>query len=72
MHICCSTFGDIYDEDHFISSLEGYVKIVRDVPDEIMTRFNYNVSSIPTIRVQAWATVNYYNGEVFPVLKEHG
>lgn len=72
MHICGSTFGDIYDEDHFISSLEGYVKIVRDIPDEIMTRFNYNVSSIPTIRVQAWATVNYYNGEVYPVLKEHG
>ncbi|CAA0270542.1 unnamed protein product [Arabidopsis thaliana] len=67
-----SNFGDIYDEDHFISSLEGYVKIVRDVPDEIMTRFSYNVSSIPTIRVQAWATVNYYNGEVYPVLKEHG
>ncbi|KFK32890.1 hypothetical protein AALP_AA6G300900 [Arabis alpina] len=67
-----SSFGDIYDEDHFISSLEGYVKVVRDVPDEIMNRFNYNVTSIPTIRVQAWATVNYYIGEVNPVLKEHG
>ncbi|CAH2079415.1 unnamed protein product [Thlaspi arvense] len=67
-----SNFGDIYDEDHFISSLEGYVKVVRRVPDEIMSRFGYNLTSIPTIRVQAWATVNYYNGEVYPVLKEHG
>ncbi|ESQ33299.1 hypothetical protein EUTSA_v10003892mg [Eutrema salsugineum] len=67
-----STFGDIYDEDHFISSLEGYVKVVRHIPDEIMTRFSYNLTSIPTIRVQAWATVKYYNGEVYPVLKEHG
>ncbi|CAN8288756.1 unnamed protein product, partial [Cochlearia groenlandica] len=67
-----STFGDIYDEDHFISTLEGYVKIVRDVPDEIMTRFSYNLTSIPSIRVQAWATVNYYNAQVYPLLKEHG
>ncbi|CAA7062341.1 unnamed protein product [Microthlaspi erraticum] len=67
-----SNFGDIYDEDHFISSLEGYVKIVRHVPDEIMSRFSHNLTSIPTLRVQAWATVNYYNGEVYPVLKEHG
>lgn len=67
-----STFGDIYDEDHFISSLEGYVKVVRHVPDEVMARFDYNLTSIPTIRVQPWATVKYYNGEVYPLLKEHG
>ncbi|CAH8361527.1 unnamed protein product [Eruca vesicaria subsp. sativa] len=67
-----STFGDIYDEDHFISSLDGYVKVVRHVPDEVMARFDYNLTSIPSIRVQAWATVKYYNGEVYPVLKEHG
>uniref|UniRef100_A0A1J3K0S4 O-fucosyltransferase family protein n=1 Tax=Noccaea caerulescens TaxID=107243 RepID=A0A1J3K0S4_NOCCA len=67
-----SNFGDIYDEDHFISSLEGYVKIVRHVPDEIMSRFSNNLTSIPTLRVQAWATVNYYTAQVYPVLKEHG
>lgn len=48
------------------------MKVVRHVPDEVMARFDYNLTSIPTIRVQAWATVKYYNGEVYPLLKEHG
>ncbi|TXG69542.1 hypothetical protein EZV62_004477 [Acer yangbiense] len=31
-------FGDIYDVDKFIKSLDGVVKVVRDLPDEISIR----------------------------------
>ncbi|XP_057994837.1 O-fucosyltransferase 10-like isoform X1 [Hevea brasiliensis] len=65
-----SEFRDIYDEDHFIATLEGHVKVVKELPDEVMERYDYNSSNIPNIRVQAWAPANYYLGEVYPVLKE--
>ncbi|XP_065847048.1 O-fucosyltransferase 10-like [Euphorbia lathyris] len=67
-----SEFGDIYDQDHFIATLEGYVKVVKELPDEVMERYDHNFTSIPTIRVQAWAPANYYLGAVYPVLQEQG
>ncbi|XP_010530190.1 PREDICTED: uncharacterized protein At1g04910-like [Tarenaya hassleriana] len=67
-----STFGDIYDEDHFVRTLEGYVKVVRELPDEIMARCSYNFTSIPNLSVEAWASANHYMREVYPVLKDHG
>lgn len=67
-----SEFGDIYDEDHFINALDGYVKVVRELPDVLMEKYDYNINNIPNIRVQAWATANFYIREVYPVLKEQG
>ncbi|OWM88450.1 hypothetical protein CDL15_Pgr003862 [Punica granatum] len=67
-----SEFGDIYDEDHFISTLEANVKVVRMLPEELMERYNFSITNIPNLRVQAWATTNYYLREVYPILKEQG
>lgn len=67
-----SEFGDIYDEDHFISTLEGYVKVVKELPEVLMERYNYNISNITTIRVQAWAPVSYYLGVVYPIMQKEG
>ncbi|CAL0317907.1 unnamed protein product [Lupinus luteus] len=67
-----SEFGDIYDEDHFISTLGGHVKVVKELPEALMERHNYNMSNITNIRVQAWAPVSYYLGAVYPVLQKEG
>ncbi|KAM2661551.1 hypothetical protein EV2_023847 [Malus domestica] len=67
-----STFTDIYDEDHFIATLEGHVKVVKELPEMLMDKFDHNISNIPTLRVQAWAPVRYYTGEVYPVLQKQG
>lgn len=67
-----SDFGDLYDEDHFISSLKGYVNVVKELPDTLMERYDYNITNIPTFRVQAWAPVNYYLGVVYPLLRSEG
>ncbi|KAI9097939.1 hypothetical protein K1719_025710 [Acacia pycnantha] len=67
-----SEFGDIYDEDHFLSTLEGYVKVVKELPEVLMERYNYNISNITTIRVQAWAPVSYYLGVVYPIMQKEG
>ncbi|KAE8701748.1 hypothetical protein F3Y22_tig00110505pilonHSYRG00048 [Hibiscus syriacus] len=69
-------FGDpslgIYDEDHFIDNLKGYVNVVRELPEALMERYDRNLSDIPNFRVQAWATVNYYLGVVLPILRDQG
>lgn len=67
-----SEFGDIYDEDHFVATLDGYIKVVRELPDLLLERNDYNMTNIPTFRVQAWAPASYYMGEVYPVLREQG
>ncbi|KAL3736663.1 hypothetical protein ACJRO7_025581 [Eucalyptus globulus] len=67
-----SEFGDIYDEDHFIATLNGYVKVIRRLPEEVMERYGHNITNMPNIRVPAWATAKYYRREVFPVMKEQG
>ncbi|XVE60377.1 hypothetical protein DITRI_Ditri05aG0123900 [Diplodiscus trichospermus] len=67
-----SLFGDIYDEDHFIDNLKGYVNVVRELPEASMERYDHNISNIPNLRVQAWAPVNYYLGVVHPILRDQG
>ncbi|XP_023535212.1 O-fucosyltransferase 10-like [Cucurbita pepo subsp. pepo] len=64
-----SKFGDIYDEDHFIAALDGHVKVVKELPEALMQRYDYNISNIPNFHVQALSTANYYLGEVLPVLQ---
>lgn len=63
-----SEFGDIYDEDHFISTLNDYIKVVKELPAELMERYDSNISNIQNLRVQAWAPPRYYLEEVYPVL----
>ncbi|KAL5558353.1 hypothetical protein UlMin_034564 [Ulmus minor] len=67
-----SNFGDIYDEEHFISTLEGYVKVVKELPRDLMERYDFNITNIPNVRVQAWASSKFYTGEVYPVLRSQG
>ncbi|PHT83703.1 hypothetical protein T459_12146 [Capsicum annuum] len=61
-------FGDIYDEDHFISTLKDYITVVKKLPAELMERYDSNISNIQNLRVQAWAPPRYYLEEVYPVL----
>ncbi|KAF5739677.1 hypothetical protein HS088_TW12G00886 [Tripterygium wilfordii] len=67
-----SEFADIYDEDHFVATLEGYVSVVRELPEELLDRYDYNLSNIPSIHVQAWAKPKYYLAQVYPVLQDKG
>ncbi|KAB5568630.1 hypothetical protein DKX38_002423 [Salix brachista] len=67
-----SEFRDIYDEDHFIATLEGYVKVVKELPDELISKYDHNITNIPHLRVEAWAPAKHYLGKVYPVLQEQG
>ncbi|EYU22927.1 hypothetical protein MIMGU_mgv1a018388mg, partial [Erythranthe guttata] len=65
-----SEFGDIYDEDYFVSTLKDYVTVVHELPNELMESYNFSISNIPSLRVQAWASARFYLDEVYPVLQE--
>lgn len=67
-----SNFGDIYDEGHFIKSLRYDVRVVRELPEDIMATFDYNTSNIFNFRVKAWSPVSYYLQKVFPRLLDIG
>ncbi|KAI4294896.1 hypothetical protein MLD38_040816 [Melastoma candidum] len=59
-----SKLGDIYDDDHFISTLNGHIKVVRQLPPSVTEKYTDNFTSIPNLRVPAWATLKYYETEV--------
>lgn len=67
-----SEFGDIYDVNHFITTLKGYVQIVEKLPEEIVEFYNGSISNIRNIRVQAWAPVSYYLEVIYPKLRNRG
>lgn len=64
-----SEFADIYDKEHFITTLKDYVTIVHELPEDLMKTYDFNISNIPNFRVHAWASSNYYLEEVYPVLR---
>lgn len=66
-----SEFADIYDEDHFISTLRDLVTVVHELPEELMRTYDFNISNIPNFRAPAWASANYYLEAVHSFLNDH-
>ncbi|KAM7280080.1 hypothetical protein ACFE04_007214 [Oxalis oulophora] len=67
-----SKFGDIFDEDFFINALRNNVTIVRELPENILQRYDNNISSIVNLRVKGWSSPKYYLQKVVPKLVEMG
>ncbi|KAK9110185.1 hypothetical protein Sjap_018245 [Stephania japonica] len=65
-------FGDIYDEDHFIETLKDYVTVVKELPTDLMERYNNNIGNVPNVKVRAWAPASFYLQDVHPILLENG
>ncbi|XP_020253155.1 uncharacterized protein At1g04910-like isoform X1 [Asparagus officinalis] len=67
-----SKFGDIFDEDYFIETLKSHVRIVKELPEDLLQRFDNNISSIINMRTKALASKTYYLQKVLPKLQELG
>ena len=48
------------------------MKVVAELPDELISKYDHNITNIPHLRVEAWAPAKHYLGEVYPVLQEQG
>lgn len=73
-HLCVgySKFGDIFDEDFFIYALSKNVNVVKELPKDVLERYNYNISSIVNLRLKAWSSPAYYLQKVLPQLLRLG
>lgn len=67
-----SKFGDIFDEEFFIYALRNHVKVVKQLPEDVLQRFDNNISNIVNLRVKAWSSPVYYRQKVLPKLLELG
>lgn len=67
-----SKFGDIFDEEFFIYALKHRVNIVRELPEDVLQRFDNNISTIVNLRVKGWSSPTYYLHKVLPRLLELG
>lgn len=67
-----SHFDDIYDEQHFVNTLGGFVRVAREVPSTLMESYDYNISNVPIVQVPAWSPISFYLEEVFPILRNQG
>ncbi|XP_059630921.1 O-fucosyltransferase 9 [Cornus florida] len=67
-----SKFGDIFDEEFFIHALKNHVNVVKELPEDILQRFDNNISNIVNLRVKAWSSPTYYLQKVLPKLVEMG
>nr|CAB3459520.1 unnamed protein product [Digitaria exilis] len=67
-----SKFGDIFDEDHFMETLREHVRVLKKLPEDVLLRFNHNISSIPNMRTKAYSSAKYYVQKVLPKMLELG
>ncbi|XP_024973029.1 O-fucosyltransferase 9 isoform X2 [Cynara cardunculus var. scolymus] len=47
-----SKFGEIFDEEFFIYALRHHVNVVRELPEDVLERFDNNISNIVNLRVK--------------------
>ncbi|KAI4295022.1 hypothetical protein MLD38_040712 [Melastoma candidum] len=65
-----SNFSDIFDEEFFIESLSNRVRVLRQLPEDVLQRYDHNISSIVNLRVKGWSSPSYYLQKVLPKMKE--
>eukprot|EP00897_Mesotaenium_endlicherianum_P003856 jgi/Mesen1/3499/ME000197S02520 len=64
-----STFAEIFDVDHFIKSLERDVRIVKELPNDVLEGLGETAGGYK-VKVPAWATASFYLKKVLPQLLE--
>ncbi|KAL4340450.1 hypothetical protein GQ457_08G036760 [Hibiscus cannabinus] len=64
-----SDFQDIFDVDHFITSLRDEVRILKELPPRLKRRVEMGmVYSMPPI---SWSDISYYRNQILPLVQKH-
>ncbi|KAJ0989685.1 hypothetical protein J5N97_008041 [Dioscorea zingiberensis] len=64
-----SEFQDIFDVDHFISSLRDEVRILRELPPRLKKRVELGMlHSMPPV---SWSDISYYSQQILPLIQKH-
>uniref|UniRef100_A0A6N2LHL5 O-fucosyltransferase family protein n=1 Tax=Salix viminalis TaxID=40686 RepID=A0A6N2LHL5_SALVM len=63
-----SEFQDIFDVHHFITSLRGEVRILKELPPRLKTRVELGLFySLPPV---SWSNISYYTHQILPLLQK--
>ncbi|EAZ27289.1 hypothetical protein OsJ_11228 [Oryza sativa Japonica Group] len=60
-----SDFGDIFDVNHFINSLQDEVKIIRELPQKFSRKVPFSMQPI------SWSSEKYYLRQILPLVRKH-
>ncbi|GAB2288978.1 Rhamnogalacturonan I rhamnosyltransferase 1 [Dionaea muscipula] len=64
-----SDFQDIFDVNHFITSLRDEVRILKELPPRLKIRVDSGLyQSLPPI---SWSSLSYYHNQILPLLLKH-
>ncbi|KAI8541772.1 hypothetical protein RHMOL_Rhmol08G0088300 [Rhododendron molle] len=64
-----SEFQDIFDVDHFITSLRDEVRILKELPPRLKKRVELGMfHSLPPV---SWSNISYYHNQILPLVKKH-
>ncbi|XP_022987925.1 O-fucosyltransferase 34-like [Cucurbita maxima] len=64
-----SEFQDIFDVQHFITSLRDEVRILKELPPRIKKRVEQGrIYSMPPI---SWSDISYYHNQVLPLIQKY-
>ncbi|GLT77989.1 hypothetical protein SLA2020_495410 [Shorea laevis] len=64
-----SEFQDIFDVDHFITSLRDEVRILKELPPRLKRRVELaTVYSMPPI---SWSDISYYHYQILPLIQRY-
>ncbi|KZV46863.1 hypothetical protein F511_08624 [Dorcoceras hygrometricum] len=64
-----SDFKDIFDVNHFITSLRDEVQILKELPSKLKSRVELGkFYELPPV---SWSNISYYHKQILPLLKEY-
>lgn len=64
-----SEFQDIFDIDHFITSLRDEVRILKELPPRLKRRVELGLFyTMPPI---SWSDISYYHDQILPLLRKY-
>eukprot|EP01018_Ginkgo_biloba_P024413 Gb_12518 [translate_table: standard] len=64
-----SEFKDIFDVDHFITSLRDEVRIIKELPPKLKKKAQQGVVfSMPPV---SWSNISYYLYQILPLIQKH-
>ncbi|KAL0430004.1 UNVERIFIED_CONTAM: Rhamnogalacturonan I rhamnosyltransferase 1 [Sesamum radiatum] len=64
-----SDFQDIFDVDHFITSLRDEVRILKELPPRVKRRVEKGI--IYTMPPVSWSDISYYHNQILPLIQKY-
>ncbi|KAJ9560069.1 hypothetical protein OSB04_005229 [Centaurea solstitialis] len=62
-------FEDIFDVNHFITSLRDEVRILKQLPPRLKKRVESGI--VHTMPPVSWSDISYYHNQILPLIKKH-